>query len=261
MNNQNKITVYRNELNTTSFRKFNSLEMDLFFAICSKMRNKGMDTIRFYFNDLKEIINYSGKNNQRFIEYLDNLYTKMLNLVYKKGQGPDYEKFVLFTGFNMKGSQNYIEISINPKLEYILNEISSEFTKFELEEFSKLKSSYSKTMFRLLKQFRLTGYYKVNITEFRYLLDVPKSYPMHKIDSVILKPINKELSDLFQNFKIKKIKAKKQNKIEYLEFTFKPQDDVKKDGTKLFKDDTGNYYENDIERFTKGEVDKSFPTI
>lgn len=259
MSNQNKMTVYRNELNTTSFRKFSSLEMDLFFAICSQMRNKGMDTVRFYFNDLKEIINYSGKDNQRFIEYLDNLYTKMLNLVYKKGQGQDYEKFVLFTGFNMKGSENYMEISINPKLEYILNEISSEFTKFELEEFSKLKSSYSKTMFRLLKQFRLTGYYKVNIIEFRYLLDVPESYPMHKIDSIILKPILKELTPIFKNLKIKKIKAKKQNKIEYLEFNFKVQDDVRKDGTKIFKDSNGNYYENDIMHFTKEEVDKSFP--
>jgi len=260
MSDNNKITVYRNELNTTSFRKFNSLEMDLFFAICTKMRNKGIDSVRFYFSDLKEIIDYSGKDNQRFIEYLDSLYTKMLNLVYKKGQGQDYEKFVLFTGFSMKASQSYVEISINPKLEYVLNEISSEFTKFELEEFSKLKSSYSKTMFRLLKQFRLTGYYKINITEFRYLLDVPKSYPMHKIDSIILKPIYKELSPTFENLEIKKIKVRKKNKIEYLEFSFIPQDDIKKYGIKTFKDDSGNYYENDIEHFTKEEVNKSFPS-
>jgi len=255
-----QVTVYKNELNTSSFRKFNTVEMNLFFAICSKMREKGLSKIQFDFIELKELIGYTDRNNKRFISQLDSLYTKMLTLTYRKGNSIDYSKFVLFTGFNMKGSENYIEISVNPELEYLINEISTEFTKFELEEFTSLKSSYSKTMFRLLKQFRLTGYYKVNIDEFRRLLDIPTSYPMYKIDQSVLSYIKKELPSIFKNLKIKKIKAKKQNKIEYLEFSFTPQDDIRKDGSKIFKDNVGNYYENDIEHFTKEEVNKSFPT-
>lgn len=254
-----QITVYKNELNTSSFRKFNTVEMNLFFAICSKMREKGLSKIRFDFSELKELIGYTDRNNKRFISQLDSLYTKMLTLTYRKGNNIDYSKFVLFTGFNMKGSENYIEISVNPELEYLINEISTEFTKFELAEFTSLKSSYSKTMFRLLKQFRLTGYYKVDIDEFRRLLDIPMSYPMYKIDQSVLFYIKKELPNIFKNLQIKKIKAKKQNKIEYLEFSFTPQDDVQKDGSKTFKDNDGNYYRNNIMHFTKEEIDKSFP--
>jgi len=83
---------------------------------------------------------------------------------------------------------------------------------------------------------------------------------MKEISRRILEPIFNELSPIFKNLTIKKIKGIKQNKIEYLEFCFIPQDDIQKGGTKTFKDENGKYYENDIEHFTKEEVNKSFPT-
>jgi len=256
----NELTVYKNEMNTVPFRKFNSVEMNLFFAICTKMKNKSIQTVRFNFDDLKNISAYKSTSIDRLISDLDKTYTKMLSLIYKKEISKrHYEKFVLFTNFEINGDDKYIDISVNPKLAYVLNEISDSFTKFELEEFTNLRSSYSKTAFRLLKQFRLTGYWKIQIDEFRILFDVPKSYLTADVGKFVLKPIEKELSNIFKNLTIKKIKVKKQNKIKYLEFSFTPQDDIKKDGTKIFKDKNGTYYENDIEHFTKEEVNKSFP--
>jgi len=261
MSSKKDLVIYKNELNTIPFRKFTSIEMDLFFSICSQIKNKGIEKIRYTFEELKNVSDYQDRHKERFVYNLENTYDKMTQLSYRYEDKKQIRKFILFTDFVIDKEEEYIEISINPKLEYILNEISSEFTKFELEEFTNMRSSYSKTAFRLLKQFRLTGFWKIKVEDFRELLDIPKSYDMRKITQKILQPIQKELNPLFKNLKIRKIKAKKQNKIEYLEFSFKSQDDIKKNGTKVFKDENGKYYKNDIEHFTKEEVNKSFPIV
>ena len=50
------LVVYKDELNTIPLRSFNSKQMDLFFSICSKMRNEELNTVTFDFEDLREII-------------------------------------------------------------------------------------------------------------------------------------------------------------------------------------------------------------
>ncbi|NCA41766.1 RepB family plasmid replication initiator protein, partial [Streptococcus equi] len=83
-----------------------------------------------------------------------------------------------------------------------------------------LKSTYAKNMFRILKQYKHTGYVKMNLDDFKNRLDVPKTYQMNDITKRVLKPIVNELSQIFNNLHINKIKAKKGRKIEWLEFTF-----------------------------------------
>lgn len=217
----NELTVkYKNELNTIPMRKFNAKEMDLFFSICAKMKNKSTNTVRFEFEDLRGLSDYKMTATNHFVKDLDNVYTKMLGLNYREEDDTKIKRFVLFTDFEIDKEEKYVEISVNQKLEYILNQLSSEFTQFELQEFTSLSSSYSKTMYRLLKQFKSTGFYTVKMDEFRELLDIPNSYKMGNIDQQILNPIRKELSQYFEPFKIKKIKAKKGNRIDRLEFLF-----------------------------------------
>lgn len=214
------VVKYKNDLNSIPMRKFNSKEMDLFFSICAEMKNKSTNLIRFYFEDLKNLSNYKITATEHFIKDLDNVYTKMLGLNYREESDEKLKRFVLFTDFEIDKHEKYVEISVNPKLEYILNQLTNEFTQFELQEFTSLSSSYSKTMYRLLKQFKSTGFYTVAMDEFRILLDIPNSYRMGNIDQQVLKPIKKELSEYFDPFLIKKVKAKKGNKIDRLEFVF-----------------------------------------
>ena len=56
--------------------------------------------------------------------------------------------------------------------------------------------------------------------DFKNRLDIPKTYQMNDITKRVLKPIINELSSIFNNLNINKIKAKKGRKIEWLEFTF-----------------------------------------
>ena len=141
-------------------------------------------------------------------------------LTYTERSGLSFKKFVLFTGYEVDANEQELIVSINPKLKHVLNEITADFTKFELKEMTHLKSTYSKHMFRILKQYKHTGYVKIKIDDFRERLDIPNSYRMTNINQKVLAPIIKELGFIFNNLNINKIKAKKGRKIEWLEFTF-----------------------------------------
>lgn len=212
--------AYQNELNLVPLKNFNAKQMDLFFALCGRMKNKGLDDVVFSFEELKELSDYKITALDPFVNDLEQLYKKMLNLTYRTETASKISYFVLFNGFEIDKDEQCVTVNVNPKLEHVINGISTEFNKFELLAFTKIQSKYSKTLFRLLMQFQSTGFYVVKIEDFRELLDVPKSYRMSDIDKQVLNLSIKELSEYFNDLKVKKIKARKGNKIDRLEFTF-----------------------------------------
>lgn len=257
------LVVYKDELNTVPLRSFNSKEMDLFFSICSKMRDKQLETITFDFEELRQLSDYKYTAYDRFIQDIEGVYDKLIQLNIKIGTPTEFTKFVLFTEYSVSAEKETVTVQTNSKFKDILNNIFGNFTKFELEEFTTLRSSYSKTAYRLLKQFRSTGFYIIQLDEFKRLFDVPKSYEISHITTNILEKIEDELSDYFKNLKITKLKGKGKRKrfIDKIEFKFDAETDVKK-GKKLFRDnETGEYYEKDIMEFTSEEIDKTFPEV
>jgi len=213
---------YQNELNLVTLKNFNAKEMNLFFALCARMKDKGLVNILVTFEELKDLSDYKMTATKAFLKDLDNLYTKMLQLTYRQQLDDlgSYRKFVLFNSFEVNVPDKTVEVSINPKLEGILNGLTSEFSKFELSAFTSIRSTYAKTLFRLLIQYRSTGYYIVSIEKFRILLDIPAGYRMSEIDRIVIKPALRELENYFNTLKLSKIKAKKGNKIAKLEFSF-----------------------------------------
>ncbi|MDN6580988.1 MAG: RepB family plasmid replication initiator protein [Tetragenococcus koreensis] len=215
--------VYRNEMNLVPLRKFTSTEVDLFFTLCNKLKEQDTRRLEIYFDELKHLSNYYSRSQDRFVKDLEHVYDKMLNLTYTERNGKSFKKFVLFTSYEVDVEEQQLAISINSDLKHILNSITADFTKFELQEMTYLKSTYAKNMFRLLKQYKSTGYLKISVEDFRERLDVPKSYRMTDLNKNIFTPIINELSSIFKGLNINKVKAKKGRKIEWLEFTFEPE--------------------------------------
>ncbi|MBO2714511.1 RepB family plasmid replication initiator protein [Lactiplantibacillus plantarum] len=203
----NEIVKYDPELNTIPLRKFTPVEMNLFFSIVSRMRDKGDETVRFSFDQLKELSAYKPTANNRFIDDIESTYQKILGLRFgrRSKDGLHREFFVMFTEFEINGHADdpYVDIKIYPKAIKLLNELES-WVRYALSEFRDLKSSYAKTMFRLLKQFRTTGYAYFSVADFNELLDVPKSYKSSNINQSILKPIKEELTPLFRGLTVRK---------------------------------------------------------
>ena len=223
----NEIVKYDPELNTIPLRKFTPVEMNLFFSIVSRMRDKGDETVRFSFDQLKELSAYKPTANNRFIDDIESTYQKILGLRFgrRSKDGLNREFFVMFTEFEINGHADdpYVDIKIYPKAIKLLNELEG-WVRYALSEFRDLKSSYAKTMFRLLKQFRTTGYAYFSVADFNELLDVPKSYKSSNINQSVLKPIKEELTPLFRGLTVRKKYGKGRGKpvIGY-SFTWKPE--------------------------------------
>lgn len=223
----NEIVKYHHELNTIPLRKFSPVEMNLFFSIVSRMREKGEESVRFSFDQLKDLSDYKATANKRFVDDLKSTYEKILSLRFgrRSESGLTVEMFVMFTRFKINGDvdEPYVEIQIFEDALPLLNGLD-EWVRYSLQQFNELQSSYSKTMFRLLKQFRTTGYAYFIKEDFNELLDIPKSYRESDINKKVLKPIKEELTPLFRGLVIKKKYGKGRGKpvIGY-QFSFKAE--------------------------------------
>jgi len=223
----NEIVKYHTELNTIPLRKFKPVEMNLFFSIVSRMRDLGDKTVRFSFEQLKELSDYKATANNRFIDDIYSTYEKILSLRFgnRSSNGLNRNMFVMFTQFEIIGDVEdpYVDIKIFEKAIPLLNGLD-EWVRYSLQQFNELQSSYSKTMFRLLKQFRTTGYAYFSKNDLTELLDIPKSYRQSDINKNILKPIKEELTPLFRGLTIKKKYGKgRGNPVIGYQFTFKAE--------------------------------------
>lgn len=223
----NEVVKISNQMNTLGFRNFSPNEMDLFFSICSRIKEQGTEELTFSFEQLRELSNYKSTSNSRFIDDLIRTNTKLMNLNVNFDNGNEYVAFVLFPTFKLNREEQTLKIAVNTEFSFLLNELTNNFALFELEQFTYLKSSYAKTMYRLLKQFKSTGFFVISIDDFRETLDIPKSYRMSEIDKKVFTPILKEISPLYDRFEIEKIK-KKGNKIVQLKFHFMEKNVPKK---------------------------------
>lgn len=106
-----------------------------------------------------------------------------------------------------------------------MNNLNANFTRFELEEFVKLKSTYAKNLYRLLKQYRTTGERYFDTNEFKELMAIPKTYSTGNIQQKVIKPCMNELKKIFSNLEIEVIKSKGQGTpITAYKFTWKPEE-------------------------------------
>ncbi|EKQ17363.1 MULTISPECIES: replication initiation protein [Lactobacillales] len=217
----NEIVKYENRLNSIPLRRFNTREMNLFFSLASRLRDKGTNEIELSFTQLKSLSQYKD-HGERFVEDLNRTYHKLLTLNAATDDGHRITAFVLFTKYVIDRDSETVNIAVNPEFKGLFNELSN-WTRFSLEQFASLKSTYSKTMFRLLKQYRTVGFREFTMNDFRVLMDVPETYRPSEIDKRALKPIKEELASMFRGLSIRKIYKGRGGKVVGYRFTWKPE--------------------------------------
>lgn len=224
-----KITKYKNEVNTIPMREWTVEEMNFFFAILTQLRDERTRKLSLGKRDLAELANYSIEHNQRYETTIRSLGEKISNLTYWEKSSNSYMSMPLFTYFKATWNDNLTEldvkVSVNEEFEYILNQWElGKWTAFDLQEFTEINSTYSKTIFRLLKQWRKIGRREFKIDEFRKLLSVPDSYKNSHINERIIKQTKKDLEPYFTNLKIKTVKSNTRGTpVTGYIFTWKPE--------------------------------------
>lgn len=215
----NEIVKYHNDLsNQIVIKTLNANELNFFMAICSKMRDKGENEIVFSFSQLKELVKWTSNDNADFLRSLQNTNKKLIALNFRFEDEREIVQFVLFPTFRINKDNKTLVVKVNEEFSFLLNNLSSNFTRFELENFTSLQSKYSKYLYKELMKYKSTGYVIFKIEEFREKLDIPPKYRMTHINQKVLSPSKEELSKVFQKFEIKKIK--KGREITHIEFYF-----------------------------------------
>lgn len=210
------IVRYQNKLNEYPIFNLTEVEQNIFMALLSKTTFNDDQWISVQLSDLQEKSQYSVNSTIKFSTKVH----KLLNKICSQKVYLETEKFIhVFVCFDEQifdKDTGTLKVHIQNTFFDMLKNYKLGFTSFELAEFVCLTGNYTKSLYRLLKQFRTQGEWTVKKEDFRKLLNVPEKYRLIDIDRNILKPAVEQLSrehDLFdtvrvpfKNLKVDKIK-------------------------------------------------------
>lgn len=226
----NEIANVHNDLIDLPLRKFNASEIDILTAICYKCNEKQTNKVVLSLDEIKKLADYKNKNNEMFLDDLKKTNSKLMALNFTIGTTREFTQFVLFPTFEVSDSKGTLTVQVHEKFAYLLNNLHNCYTSLELQESSSLKSSYSKGIYKKLREFRNSDkpFWKVTFDDFKEYLDIPKSYRMTDINKVVINPALKELSPYFEGLTVGKYSNKKKGqrgrpKIDGFIFSYKAE--------------------------------------
>lgn len=219
----NEIVKYHNDLNTVIMRKWTAEEMNFLFAIITKVREQGTRLLKFNSDELRELAS-KDLHLDRWAKTMKSVSHKVIDLKYYERTSHTESVMNLFSFFKVDEKNRLVEVEVSSKFEYVVNRLEVQFTQYELAEFTQIKSTYAKTMYRLLKQWRTVGRREFQIDEFKTLLDTPETYKSSHLDRLVIKQVMKELPPFFKDLKVKKVKARtKGNPVKSYLFTWEAE--------------------------------------
>ena len=194
-----EIVKYNNDMNDVVFADFTDTELKIFFAICSQIRDKQNNEVVFTFDQLKSLTDEKRHySTTEYAQLMESIYHKMLHLSFKYDDGHDKAgEFLIFQSYERSLAQETITVRVADRYVYFFNELTSRFTRFELNEFVNLPGKYSKLLFRLLKQYKSTGVAIYDFSKLRLLLDVPENYQNKAVTQRVIDPSVEKLRKLY----------------------------------------------------------------
>lgn len=259
-----ELIKYHNDINKLKLGNFTENETDIFFSLLFKAKETKEDIIIMSFLELKALAN-GDTHNDRFLRNILSLNGKLksMNQTVEIEKGV-YLTFSLFGDILTDSNRKIIEIPINPRFRYLINNIMDNFTVIDLKQLVSLKGNYAKVLYRLLKQFEATKLYTVKLEDFRDLMGIPNTYAMFTIRQKVLKPCMEQLSQYFEGLILEEIKVgrnvsslkfvwnkKEKRKIKVSKSkTFLGEEDYQKHLEKQQQNDTGLLEELKNERVT-----------
>lgn len=226
-----EIVKYDNILNKVSFREFTEKDFNLLMALCAKLKNFGEEKQEYTYKELIELI---GWDKRQRIELFHQEIERMTDKLIKIGgtihiSEKEFVSFNLFTTFRGDREKQKLTVRVNPDFKYILNDLTDNFTTFELKEYTELNGRYPKQLYQHLKQFKKTGWWQVGIEEIRHELSIPDTYKnMHIMDKVIKPSIDAiKLCRGFKDLSVEVIQSDKRGRaITGYKFKWTPENQI-----------------------------------
>lgn len=209
-----EIIKYSNKLNNIPLKNFEKVDLNFFYAICAKVREKGSELVEIPLDEIKVMTEYKSTSVERFKSDLIRMNEKLRSCHGIYETDDEIVQFNLFSTFTIVKSRKVLKIRLNPDVAWLLNNITKEFTSFELQEYVSLDGIYAKALYRLLKQWKTHGCTKkYGVSELKELLSIPDYETRRFLDKIInpaVDEINK--SGAFKNLRCEVIHAKKRGR-------------------------------------------------
>ena len=218
------LVKYNNVLNRLSIGKLEEKELELFFALCLELKEKGVEDVYINITDFKNRYNM-GRSNIRFEKYLEVVLSKFLEtkLIIKSSNGLEMGNF--FRKFKIDFKNNNLYVQVDRDYSFILNDLVEMYTQFSFNQYQELKSKYAKRLMPKLAQWNGTKKIEFEKQDLFEILGASESYKndLSSFNKRILKPATAELKKVFSNLKVTPIKnnnSKTTNKIKSYLFTW-----------------------------------------
>jgi replication protein len=225
------LVKYNNVLNKLSIGKLEEKELELFFALCLELKEKGVEDVYINITDFKNRYNM-GRSNIRFEKYLEVVLSKFLEtkLIIKSSNGLEIGNF--FRKFKIDFKNNNLYVQVDSDYSFILNDLVEMYTQFSFNQYQGLKSKYAKRLMPKLAQWNGTKKIEFEKQDLFEILGASESYKsdLSSFNKRILKPATAELKKVFSNLKVTPIKnnnSKTTNKIKSYLFTWNAQEIIK----------------------------------
>ena len=209
--------LYHNDFNAEIFfpANFNELDFNIFYTIFYFLKERKDELVELKFQEIKDLI-YEGRkqkeNSTLFYKKIPEFINKLSQLQIRTEDLR--HKFVcnFFIEVLINKDEKSLCLRVNRNFIYILNNLSENYTKFELKKFLSIKGTYTKNIYRLCIQYKNTGkYIQRDWALFRKQMAIPEQYEMRHIGQKVLKPIIEYFDKnkgFLNNLKYEKIKAK-----------------------------------------------------
>lgn len=201
------IVKYNNVLNKLNLAKLEEKELELFFALCLELKNKGSDEVIINITDFKNRYNM-GRSNQRFEKYMEVVLSKFLEtkMIIKKSNTLELGNF--FRKFKLDFIENTLYVQLDDEYKYILNNLVEMYTQFSFIQYQELKSKYAKRLMPKLAQWQGTKKIEFKKEELFEVMGVTENYKkdLGNFRKRILKPVTEELKKIFYNLKVTPLK-------------------------------------------------------
>lgn len=117
-----EITNCDNDLISFLLKGLSPSELDIFLGICYKCKRQKTRTAKIAFDELRELSYFSTKDNERFQDKVLAVNKKLSSLSFEINDGNVYCGFSFFSMYKIDTNNEYIEITINEHLAYLLND-------------------------------------------------------------------------------------------------------------------------------------------
>lgn len=209
---KNDIVKYNNSLNKLKMGKLEEKELELFFALCLELKEKGTDDVFINITDFKNRYNM-GRSNVRFEKYLKVVLDKFLEtkMIIKTDKTLEMGNF--FRKFKIDFQKNLLYVQVDNDYSFILNDLVEMYTQFSFKQYQELKSKYTKRLMPRLAQWNGTKSIEFEKEDLFEILGASESYKndLSSFNKRILKPASTELKTVFYNLKVKPIKNNNKN--------------------------------------------------